>query len=106
MSWNGFYQRLIFATLANSAPRRIDAAVQCGVGYDSSFPYMLDQLVLADCPVGIPGKMEKQIEHLGFHVDDAVGASELATIRIKREIVEFKQHVNSLCVSEANVRQI
>ena len=87
-------ERLPFSGVADGAASRIDTAVQSGVRYDAACPNLLDQLVFADEPVGVLGKVEKQIEDLRLHVNRAVRASELPPVRINQEIIELEHQVS------------
>src|SRR5262249_21684596 len=89
VAWNGFDQDLVFAAFADCFTRRIDPAVESRVGNDSTFPDVLDQLVLTDHAVGILGKVEEQIEHLRFDMDCSAPTFKLAPAGIESKIIEL-----------------
>ena len=54
---------------------------------------MLDQLILADDPVGVLRKVEEQVEYLRLDVNDsAVAAPQLPSVGVEQEFIELKQH--------------
>jgi hypothetical protein len=89
-------ERLLLAGFADGATCRIDAAIQSGVGNDSSLPNMLDQLVLSDHAVGVLSQVKKKVEDLRLDMDSPFGALKLASFGIKHEIVKFYQQLRSL----------
>ena len=97
--WNRPNERLLLATLADGAPRGIDAAIQSRIGDDPSLPDVFDQFVLADHAVGVLSEIKKEVEDLRLDMDGAAGAFELAPVGIKRKIIEIYQQLRSLAVS-------
>jgi hypothetical protein len=92
---DGANERLPSSGVTDGAASRIDTAVQSGIGYDAACPNLLDQLVFADDPIGILGKVEKQIEDLRLHVNYTVRASELPPVCINQEFIELEHQVSS-----------
>ena len=61
--------------------------------YGSAVPDTLDQLILADDPVGVLHKVEEQVEDLRLDVNDfAVAAPQLPSVSVEQEFIELKQH--------------
>ena len=82
------------ATVANRPAGGVDAAVQCRVRYGTAVPDTLDQLILADDPVGVLRKVEEQVEDLRLDVNDsAVAGAKLPSVSVEREFIELKQHL-------------
>jgi len=92
---DGANERLPSSGVADGAASQIDSAVQSCIGYDAACPNLLDQLVFADYPLGILGKVEKQIEDLRLHVDYTVRASQFLPVCINQEIIELEHQVSS-----------
>src|SRR6516164_5738323 len=80
--------RLPLATVTNCTAGGVDTAVESRVRDGSAVPDALDQLILADHPVGILRKMEEEVEDLRLHVNyDAVAAFELPPVCVERKFI-------------------
>ena len=78
-------QALLIAAVPNRPTDRVDAR---GQRYDVSLPDGGDDLVLADDPVPVADQLVKKVDHLRRDGDCCPIASQLATVHIKREILE------------------
>ena len=90
---DGADEGLLLSRVTDGAARRIDPAVQRGVGYDAAFPDGFDQLILADDPVGVADKVQEQIEDLWLDMNDTLAALELSPVGVDRKIIELEQQV-------------
>ena len=90
---HGANDRLLLATVADRPAGGVDTAVECRIRYGSAVPDTLDQLILADDPVGVLRKVEEQVEDLRLDVNDsAVAAPKLPSVGVEQEFIELKQH--------------
>ena len=88
---HGANDRLPLATVADRPAGGVDTAVECRIRYGSAVPDTLDQLILADDPVGVLRKVEEQVEDLRLDVNDsAVAAPKLPSVSVEQEFIELK----------------
>ena len=87
---DGTNDRLLLATVANRPAGGVDPAVQRCVRYGTPVPDTLDQLILADDPVGVLRKVKEQVEDLRLDVNDfAVAAPKLPSVSVEQEFIEL-----------------
>ena len=85
--------RLLLATVADRPAGGVDPAVECRIRYGATVPDTLDQLILADDPVGVLRKVKEQVEDLWLDMNySAVAAPELPSVSVEQEFIELKQH--------------
>ena len=92
LSRNGPDQFLVFAVVADSFSRGIDAAGECRFRHDSAAPDRSYQIVLADDAVAVLHQIDQQVEHLRLHMDRTLCAPEFAPVEIDLVVAEAEGH--------------
>jgi len=90
---DGANEGLLLPPVADRSAGGIDPAVQSSVRDGAALPDLFDQLILADHPVRVPGKVDQQIKDLRLSVNDTGSPSVVPPIRVYREVIKPIQHV-------------
>src|SRR5271168_5334566 len=81
-AWSRSDKLLVRAGVTDGLARRIDAAGKGRIRDNSSSPYLVDQLVLADHPVAVFEQVYQQIKDLRLDRHAAVATAQLPKVRI------------------------
>jgi hypothetical protein len=86
------YETLLFTAVADRMPRGGDPAGQRGFGDDAPVPDRRQQVILAGDAVPVRDEIGKQIEDLGFDLDQVAATAQLAPLQVESVVGEQKAH--------------
>src|SRR5262249_33657439 len=100
----GLYEALLLSAVADGTSRDIQPGRQRGIGYDTSIPDRIDQLILADNAIPVMNEVREQVKCLGGDGQDVRPATKLAPVNVQCVVLEeITQTQSPLCRPECSI---